>query len=621
MADIPWGPSAVGRLDRPTSDGRVVEQAGFTVRTLPLPMDWQELTAEGHDRAVTVGRIDDVQVTADGTVMASGVWLDPAIIPAVDRAKYLADQRVVYPSMEPAGCAMEYRWTGGGEPYYTEDGMQDAEPGGEVCVFTAFELAKVSLVSVQAFPDLWITDAGQAPAVSLVASVRSEGWADMPVAKADTEWDGQAAADRVFEWATQDGETDWDAYSRAFLYRDDDADPETRGAYKLGVADVRDGDAEHGELMIVPKAVYAVAGVLNGARGGADIPADQQDELKSVVTGLYKHISGVLDDDTIEAPFSLVACAADRPPVEWFTDPGLMGPTPITITEDGRIFGHIGLHGVPHRGLPGRVGIPRSMSQYREFLLGETMTAEGIGVPTGKITIGGGHADGQLGMRAAVEHYDDVSTTVATVAAGDDEFGVWVAGAIKAGTPDALIDELRQSPPSGDWRTDVLGNLELITVHSVNTPGFPVYRVGMDDKSGYSLVASSGLVERAEQAGAPPARTIDPAYIDMLAAQLSARLTGTAPRAGFASVPAGEDLRAEFESAGVPWPTITATVGGVELPPFEVAEDCVRGMLAQAAGGVESPDMASLESGVAKLREQAQAQARARLALAKGRCH
>lgn len=623
MAEMPWGPCVIGYLDRPTSDGRVIESEGMTTRTLPLPMDWQEYTDEGHDQAVTVGSVDSLTIDpVSGQVVASGVWFDPATIPAVERAKYLADRRVVYPSMQPAGCQMEYRWTGGGEPYYTEDGMQEGTPGEEVCVFTYFQFAKVTLVAVQAFDDLWLTteaDTGSMarPPASLVASVRTEGWADMPVADRDMQWDGDAAAQRVADWAGIDdegaGQEEWDRYSRAFLYQDSDADPMTRGAYKLGIADVVDG-----ELRIVPEGVYAAAGAISGARTPLDVPEAQLDQLKTAVRGIYKHLAGALDDDTIEAPFSLTACAAERPPAAWFTDPKLTVPTPITVTADGRIFGHIGLHGVPHRGLPGNVGIPRSMSSYREFLLGETMTAEGVGIPTGKITIGGGHADGQLGMRAAVEHYDDVSTTVATVTAGDDQFGVWVAGAIKAGTPDALIDELRSSPPSGDWRTDVLGNLELITVHSVNTPGFPVYRVGVDDKAGYSLVASSALVRDRPGTSATPALPDDLGILmDRVSSRLGkmneefAKLQGMTgrPVTGFAAVPAGADLRAEFEAAGVPWPTISVNVGGVDLPPFEVAEGCVRGMLAAAFG---DPD--SVTAGAAPSSAQRQAAARLRLA-------
>lgn len=595
MADMPWeGP--IGRLDRPTSDGRVVESAGFTVRTLPLPVDWQEYTDEGHDQAVTVARMDRVEVMDDGTVWGYGVWLDPAVIPQVDRAKYLADQPVTYPSMEPAGCAMEYRWTGGGDPYYDDGGLQESMPGEEVCVFTSFELAKVSLVSVQAFPDLYIRTPGAAPA-SLVAAVRSEGWADMPVADAGTEWDGNAAAQRVAEWAGIDdpdaGQEEWDKYARAFLWQDPDADPMTRGAYKLGVADVIDG-----ELTIVPRAVYAVAGVLSGARGGADIPAGDQERLQGVVRGLYEHLAGALDDDTIEAPFALTACAAvNRPPREFFDYPGFTSYQPFTVSEpnaDGwrRIFGHIGQHGVPHRGVG--VPIPRSMSNYREFLLGLTMTADGTGVPTGKITIGGGHADDRFGAQPSRDHYDNVSTTIANVTAGDDQFGVWISGAIRHDATIAEVDELLQSPPSGDWRTDVLGNLEMIGVHSVNNPGYPVYRVGVDDKGGYTLVASSAIPRQ----GAAP-RAEMPAPVPVVRPQ-------------FAAAPEGDNLRAQFAAAGVPWPTISVNVAGVDLPPFEVAEGCVRGMLAAAVPVDPANDPVAVYASTVIT----QAQARARLRLA-----
>lgn len=601
MADIEWGPCAIGYLDRPTSDGRVVESAGYTSRTLPLPMDWQELTDEGHDRAITVGRVDSVSIDpATGKVMASGVWLDPEIIPAAARARYLTEQRVVYPSMQPAACEAEIRYTGGGEGYYAEDGYQEPEPLTEMCVFTKFQFAKVTLVAVQAFDDLWITANGedpQMPMLSVTASgVRSSGWSDMPVAGADVEWNSDDALINVAEWSGIGGEgadtSSWEQYARAFLYQDPDADPQTRGAYKLPVADVVDG-----ELTLIPRGVYAVAGVLSGARGGADIPEEQQDKLRGVVRAMYEHIASALDDDTIEAPFTAVtACAAvNRPPAEFFQDPKLTGPTPITITEpnaDGwrRIYGHMGQHDVPHRGLPGNFRIPRSMSGYREFLLGLTMTADGKGVPTGKVTIGGGHADDRFGQQPSRDHYDDVSTTIANVAAGDDDYGVWISGAIVADATVEQVDQLLQSPPSGDWRTDVLGNLEMIGVHSVNSPGYPVYRIGLDDKGGYSLVASSALVGRRQEV--PDAAQHDDAYVAKLAAALKVELdwTRSSQPTAFAFVstpegfdPAAEDLRAEFTRHGLSWPTLVGEMNGVPAAPFEIAEGCVRGWLAANA--------------------------------------
>src|SRR5690606_17771476 len=94
----------------------------------------------------------------------------------------------------------------------------------------------------------------------------------------DAEWDGDAAASRVLEWATTDGEVDADRLGTAFLYRDPGADPATLAAYKLGMADVYEG-----ELRIVPRGVFAVASVLQGGRGGVDIPPGELDEIRDRV--------------------------------------------------------------------------------------------------------------------------------------------------------------------------------------------------------------------------------------------------------------------------------------------------------------------------------------------------
>lgn len=585
--------AVIGRLDAPTSDGRVIASAGFDSRTLPLPMDWQERTAEGHEDAITVGSMDTVTVDQNGYVHAGGEWLDPDMFPEAGRARVLADMKIVYPSMEPAGCAMEYMITGGGEGHFDDDGYHDPEPYGEVCVFTKFELAKVTLVAIQAFADLWVWPEGEGPNMittpsqSLVASVRTEGWSSMPVAGADVEWDGDAAAGRVAEWAGVDSpdatEADWAKYARAFLYQDDDADPMTKGAYKLGVADVVDG-----ELTLIPRGVYAVAGVLSGARGGADIPQAQQDRLKSAVRGLYERIASALDDDTIEAPFAaLTASAAVLPPRAMFEDPGFTELTAPFISEPDangfrRYAGHAAPWDFPHIGVPGNATCPKSRTGYAYYRVGCTLT-DGGEVPTGKITIGGGHADLNAGFIAASEHYDNVATTAALVTAGEDEFGIWFSGIIAPTASDDQVEALRQSPLSGDWR-DIGGNLELVAVHAVNTPGFPVPRARAVVAAGgrcFSLVASA-------QHGVKPRAVPDKGYVERLASEL-APLLRESLTADAAPVVVSEmrhgfdlngDLRAQFDAAGIPWPTISADVNGVPAPAFDVAPGCVRGMLA-----------------------------------------
>lgn len=609
MADT-WT-AVIGRLGVPTGDGRVIMPYGFTTRDLPLPLSWQEMSDYGHDKSVVVGRMDTVQVDPmTGDVNATGVWLDESIIPEVAKARELVSNRVIGPSMDAGACEMEYQCTGGGEGHFDDDGYHEPELMGEVCVFTAYECAGATLVSVPAFTGVWLATDGESALTA--AGARTSGWSDMPVDTNATEWDSSAAEKNVASWAGVDEqdatESDWAKYARAFLWQDPDADPMTKGAYKLPVADVVDG-----ELMINPHGVYAVAGALSGARGGTDIPQDAQDTIKGTVRTLYGKIAKALDDDTIEAPFAaLTASAVAVPPMGWFANPGLDGPTPITIDADGRVFGHAALWGTCHIGLPGCVTPPQSQSGYAYFRTGATYT-DGGEIPTGKLTVGGGHADGQLGYAATAEHYDNACAAVATVAAGEDEYGIWVAGAVLATATEQQVEALRQSPLSGDWR-DIGGSLEMVACHAVNVPGFPVPRPrAAIAASGRQLsLVAAGVVPRQQ-----PARKSDDGYVQRLAAALKAELQPKNAEQ-FAVVVAdgfdlgAADLRAEFARHGMAWPTITAMAGGVALAPFEVAEGCVRSMLTGPV--VEEPavpDMAALAAAQVRL-------ARLRLDRAKG---
>lgn len=193
---------------------------------------------------------------------------------------------------------------------------------------------------------------------------------------------------------------------------------------------------------------------------------------------------------------SLYASAAPvLPPAEWFTRPDLDRLTPLTVSDTGRVFGHIAPWGECHIGLPGCVTAPASATEYAYFHVGEQRTADGVSVPVGTLVAGPRHADPALAFQAATMHYDDPSAAVAKVVAGEDEHGIWVAGwMLPNATPEA-VDIFRSSPVSGDWRR-VGGNLELIGVCSVNSPGFPVprARVSFSHATGQrSFIGSFGI--------------------------------------------------------------------------------------------------------------------------------
>lgn len=180
-----------------------------------------------------------------------------------------------------------------------------------------------------------------------------------------------------------------------------------------------------------------------------------------------------------------------------FENPHLGAPTRVNITADGRVFGHVANWGVCHTGIGNAcVTAPKSQTNYARFHQGTVLTAEGDLVPVGKITLGGGHADLNLGMVATVEHYDNTTAAVAVVRAGEDDHGVWFAGSLVPGVSDERIAELRRSPLSGDWRRDQQsGSLELVAALAVNSPGFPISQVASGET--IALCAAGMVVDMA----------------------------------------------------------------------------------------------------------------------------
>lgn len=207
---------------------------------------------------------------------------------------------------------------------------------------------------------------------------------------------------------------------------------------------------------------------------------------------------------TVGQPAAAVTAAGGPvfPPATWFTDPALPGPTALTVEDSGRVYGHLALWGTCHTGYPGRcVTPPRSNTGYSLFRVGAVRTAEGTDVAVGHITLGGGHADLRADTAQARAHYDDTCTVVADIAAGEDEHGIWVAGALRPDLTDTQVRALRAAPLSGDWRGHGAG-LELVAALAVNTPGFPVPRQLAASGVPVALVAAGG---HAVQVAADPA--------------------------------------------------------------------------------------------------------------------
>lgn len=230
-------------------------------------------------------------------------------------------------------------------------------------------------------------------------------------------------------------------------------------------------------------------------------PAYAECTIELVDEGDNTVADGEYTQDTGEARVAaLIASAAPLvPPKSWFQDPGLSKPTHLTIEDDGRVFGHIAAWDVDHIGLPFGTRAPRSASGYAYFRTGVLRTAEGEDVPVGQLTLAGGHAPLQADARTAVKHYDDTASAVCDLAAGEDSYGIWVAGALRPGVTPEQVRALRASSPSGDWRP-IRGSLELVAVCQVNVPGFPVARAMVSSGVVTALVAAGALALEAPEA-------------------------------------------------------------------------------------------------------------------------
>jgi hypothetical protein len=178
-----------------------------------------------------------------------------------------------------------------------------------------------------------------------------------------------------------------------------------------------------------------------------------------------------------------------KPPSQWFDDPRLKGPTPLTVTNDGRVYGHIATWRQSHIGMAGGIRPPRSRSKYAFFATGALETAEGKMVNVGQVTLTGGHAPLEASVPEAVAHYDNTDSAVMDVAIGEDRTGVWVAGALRPDVDEHRIRATRASSVSGDWRP-INGSLELVAVCAVNVPGFPIPRARVAGGQPVALVAA-----------------------------------------------------------------------------------------------------------------------------------
>jgi len=163
----------------------------------------------------------------------------------------------------------------------------------------------------------------------------------------------------------------------------------------------------------------------------------------------------------------LVWQSAERPE----ESPGQWG-CPLTVEDNGRIFGHAALRHRCHGSYLDQCLVPPAQDEALDrWLIGEAVA----GVRTGPIWAGGSHGVTPDGRVKDPEWLAKTSEAVADVTAGWDQHGLWVAGAVRPGVTATGLAALRGSALSAEWHS-YGGKLRCVGVLAVNGPGYLVRR-------------------------------------------------------------------------------------------------------------------------------------------------
>lgn len=327
----------------------------------------------------------------------------------------------------------------------------------------------------------------------MVAAVT--GAVDLPVASMDRTWDGDAAATRVFEWAGDDPGMIGDA----FAYRDDNADPLTKAAYKLGYADVVDG-----LLTIVPAGAAAALGALNGARGGVDLPDNERAAVRDRLEAVRAHvIEETGEDDMEDLAASAWTAMRDLPamPADWFAEPTvdeLPPGGPGVNYANGRIFGWVAQAGEAHAGFAKKVtidGLGRIDTSH--FLRQRFTLDDGSTVKAGAFTMNAGHHRDGAECETSACQFDDTRTVAGVVTVGMNERGMWFSGAAAPWMAEWDRTVFMATQPSYHMRKGPSGNWQLRAVLAVPVPGHssPLLASAVIERSQMALTAAATMAE------------------------------------------------------------------------------------------------------------------------------
>lgn len=511
---VPWH-GVLAPVGVESGDGRMLAVEGLDTRALPIPLKWQKFDADRHDASFIVGNIE--KVWQDGNLIkAQGRMANTA--EGNEAIGLMADGmlRGVSVDVDRATSALQNR-DGSVFDFEAYDPETDDGP---IEVLTEYRISAATLCSMPAFQEAFAMLGPWEDADA--AEVEGDDEDEALVAGACLPCEAAAALE------AGEAALGVDEFRAALL--------EALGRPLVAGAAFAPGTKDGPGWVTNPKETQQLRRYWTKGAGAAKIawgtPGDfnrcraqlakyvtNPDWLAGTCANLHKVALGVWPGQEaaslgegivasasvnfVDEPGALVASARNIPGA-WFIDPELPGPTPLTITDEGQIFGHVATWGVCHTGLGKSVGqggncvtAPYSNSNYAYFRTGLVKTDVGD-FPVGHITMGIGHAGMSLNATESAAHYDRTDAVVADVAAGEDAHGIWFSGALRPGVTDEQIATLRSAAISGDWR-QIGAGLEMVAALAVNVPGFPIPRVALaaSASTDYALVAASPVTQPA----------------------------------------------------------------------------------------------------------------------------
>lgn len=454
----------------PTGDGREFAPSALSWVDGAL-LRWQKEGSHGgnHDVTVSVGRIDETW--RDGaTVRGRGV-LDLKSVDGFEVYRRMKDNFAGGISIDAddiVDADVEYVWA---EDPASEEGDDDVlkllfgMP--EKVVYHGGRIRAATLCDIPAFVEARIGLSVNGEPTTVTAAVDSGARPSHSTETSDDTWDARTHVRRARVGTARDAYAWCGETSRLLLHHELD----------------EDGVMGPANLTACATGIAALLG--KGHDSDATLEAIPRSERQAA----YEHLAAHLrDGDHEPLPFvevpvldeltaSVAAIDAWRPQASWFANPSLAVWVPITVTDQGRVYGHAARWGECHIGFEDMCVTPPFEDAHPYFMTGEVVCADGSRVAVGQITLGTGHAPLTYRASQAAEHYDNTGCAVADVVVGNDDVGIWVAGAVRPTVSAARVHELRASGQvSGDWRR-IGGQLRLVGLLAVNIPGFPVPRL------------------------------------------------------------------------------------------------------------------------------------------------